>query len=244
MDSTPASPTPLASPPSDPPPSVPAPLTEPAPSAQSAPSAPARRLPWAALGVEAFAVFLSVLSGFALTAWLDTRHEAGLRRQALENFREEMALNRGQVAERLPYHASVQDGFARVVDGPLPPTFAEVARQTGYRGPRIVFFQTTALRTADATGALALLDYETARAVVSAYTLQEAIEESQRAVLNAGLSPDMFTPTNIPGTSAALLTYFGVIVELETELLGTYDAVLAHLDGQIGPRPDSSRVRS
>jgi hypothetical protein len=76
-----------------------------------------RRLPWAELGVEAFAVFLSVLAGFAVTAWLAARHEDDLRRQALENFREELAMNRDAVAERLPYHAGVYDGLQRVMAG-------------------------------------------------------------------------------------------------------------------------------
>jgi hypothetical protein len=193
-----------------------------------------RRLPWTELGVEAFAVFLSVLAGFAVTAWLDARHEDELRRQALENFREELAMNREAVAERLPYHTAVYTGFQRVAQGPPPATFAEAARQASYRGPLVVFFQSTALRAADATGALALLDYDTARAVVAAYTLQEALEETQRTMLGAALSPLMFESDNVGGTTAALTTYFGVVVEFENGLLREYDDVLALLAGRLG----------
>ncbi len=49
-------------------------------------------------------------------------------------------------------------GFRTLVADPTERTFQEAIQAAGFRGPLSVFLQETALRTADATGALARLD--------------------------------------------------------------------------------------
>jgi hypothetical protein len=73
--------------------------------------------------------------------------------------------------------------------------------------------------------------------VVAAYTLQEALEETQRTILEAALNPSMFETRNVSGTMAALTTYFGVVVEFENNLLGLYGEVLPLLDTALGTHP-------
>lgn len=194
-----------------------------------------RQISWGVLGIEALAIFLSVLLGFAVTEWRADRRDATLRVQAMENFRAELADNQREVEARLPYHREVLDGLRGVVQSGEPPqTIADVSERSGFRGPRVVFLQQTALRTADATGALALLDYQTAKAVTAAYELQRLLQETQRSIGDAALNPMMFAPEYVMGAVVSLTTYFEIVVEFETALLNAYPDVLAHLDAQLG----------
>ena len=194
-----------------------------------------RQISWGVLTIEAFAIFLSVLLGFAASTWREERHDAELRRQVLENFRAELADNQREVEARLPYHRDVLDGLRTMMQSGEPPrSFEEASARSGFRGPRVVFLQQTALRTADATGALALIDYQTAKAVTAAYELQGLLQVIQASIVEAALNPMMFAPENLMGAMVSLTTYFEMVVEYENALMNAYPDVLAHLDSQLG----------
>ena len=194
-----------------------------------------RQISWGVLGIEALAIFLSVLLGFAASEWRSDWKDAALRTQALENFRAELADNQREVEARLPYHQSVLDGTrALLQSGEAPRSFEDLAERSGFRGPNYVFLQQTALRTADATGALALLDYPTAKAVTATYELQRLLLNTQESVMAAGMNPAIFSEENVEGTMTVLNTYFQIVTEYENALMQAYPDVLAHLDEQLG----------
>lgn len=200
-----------------------------------------RQISWGVLAIEALAIFLSVFLAFGVTAWRESRADARLGRQALENFRSELADNQREVEARLPYHQSVLDGLRETLaSDSMPRTYAEASERSGFRGPSVAFLQQTALRTADATGAIALLDYRTAKAVTAVYELQRLLQVAQESIVDAALNPVMFAPENLPGALVSLTTYFEIVVEYESALLHAYPEVLAILDLQLNSTSSAS----
>jgi hypothetical protein len=202
---------------------------------------PARRLPWAELGVEAFAVFLSVMAGFALTAWMEARHERALRQQALDQFAQELAANHAAVRERLGYHTRVEAAFAAAFEAGGRAEALDLDRVLPeWQGPRQISFVETARRAADATGAFALLDFETAGRLSDVYTSQDELKGVQQALVQAGMNPRMFEESGEGATLRALEIYFEMVVAHETTLDGQYRAARARVravGGRAGPEP-------
>ncbi len=200
------------------------------------------KISWGILAIEAGAIFLSVLLGFAVSEWRQESRNDDICRQALENFRTELADNQREIEARLPYHTGVLEGLRTVVQsGEVPRSFAEMSEQSGFNGPSVAFLQQTALRTADVTGALALLDYQTTKTVTAVYELQRLLQLTQEAIANAALNPMMFAPDNLSATMVSLMTYFEIVVEYENALMLAYPDVLAHLDAQLGTATGQAR---
>lgn len=198
-----------------------------------------KQISWGVLAIEAAAIFFSVLLGFAVSAWREDRKEEDTRVQALESFRAELADNYREVQARLPYHQSVLEGFRTLDSQPVPTSIEGLMEATGFRGPRVVFMQEAALRTADATGALALIDYQTAKGITAIYELQRILKSNQDQLAAAALNPAMFNSADLRGTATALMTYFEIVVEYENALMNGYPEVIAHLDEELGrPGPD------
>lgn len=204
-----------------------------------------KRLPWAELGIEAFAVFLSVLAGFAVTAWLDVRRERALRQTALDQFAQELAANRDLVRDALPYHDELLDSFESIADA------SERNRSDvdilnvdeaipGWEGTRQIRFAETARRAADVTGALDALDFETAGRLSDVHLTQDELLAVQRAMIQSGLSPGMLEASNATGALRALVLYFELVVECEEALDTLYAAAIARVEA-VGGRANRER---
>ncbi len=86
-----------------------------------------RRISWGVLAIEAGAIFLSVLLGFAVSEWRQESRNDDLRRQALENFRSELADNQREIEARLPYNTDVPEGLRSVMQSSeAPQSYADM----------------------------------------------------------------------------------------------------------------------
>ena len=203
-----------------------------------------RQISWAELGIEAAAIFLSVFLAFGVSAWRESRREAELRRTALANFYTEIQRNQSAVTEVVPYHEEVLGNVREVLFQPELPfgSIEEGMRAIGWRGPGSLLLRRTAFETAEITGALGLLDFETAATIAEAYALQAAITEGQlRFQTEAAYNPLAFEVENLRGTMWTTLVYFESTANGERELLAAYeralDAIAASLDDPALPVP-------
>ncbi|NNF58077.1 MAG: hypothetical protein HKN04_07525 [Rhodothermaceae bacterium] len=209
-----------------------------------------RQISWGVLAIETLAIFFSVLLGFAVTEWRQTRGNATLRQEALENFYAELQANQREVEARLPYHREVAAALDSLIRGPVPASLQDALGQVGFRGTRFALLRETALRTAEVTGALGLLDFETAQALVTTYILQEDLNSVNEGVLGAVFNPATFASENTRSVLTSLLAYFDIVVEYETNLLQVYADVLPLLEREVGGRttalasPDTTDVDS
>lgn len=193
------------------------------------PATDRRGLPWALIGVEAFAIFLSVLLAFGITEWRESRADARNVAVALERFGEEIRTNRAMVVERLPYHEEMMEGFARIVRADPAPSVEAGLHAAGWRGPRQVQFRESAWLAAQVTGAIALFDYDTAAIISGLYATQSKLDHMQ----NSFASTFALNPATLDsggGAFMAGLSYFSIVVEFENNLVHLYDRALAHID--------------
>ncbi|HLA63224.1 MAG TPA: hypothetical protein VK610_02275 [Rhodothermales bacterium] len=185
---------------------------------------------------QGFAIFFSVVIAFAVDRLGEQEREAVLRETALRQFLTEIRANRGYVAERLPYHTGRMEGFAALMQGPLPATFDEAAEQAGFQGPRWVGFSDVAWRTAQGTDVLPLLPYDLAGTLTQTYAIQEEVMRIQRDFTAVAIDPASYAGGNVSGGIRAATTYFAIVVELENTLLnyqyGRAEAAVAEALGE------------
>ncbi|MAQ95484.1 MAG: hypothetical protein CMM84_18405 [Rhodothermaceae bacterium] len=175
-----------------------------------------RRIDWGVLGVEAFAIFLSVLLGFGVTEWRDARAEAGRRADLLEAFAQEIAANRDGLVGKGSYHhwlvrevgAEAEAGRVRVL--------SDVFQIENVSGFNPLSLSGTAWQTATATGDIALLDFDTASLLWRLYDAQRQIDDEQDRMRAIAL--DQFNSTD-PGQVTRFLTLMREFTSLERELL-------------------------
>ena len=187
--------------------------------------------------MEAFAIFLSVLLGFAVAEWRDGRDDAALRRSALDAFAQEIEANRARLVEYGTYHHwLVRQLEAGQRDGSIQ-TLRDVFSVEGVDGFRPVDFSHTAWQTATTTGALALVGFDTASALSETYDAQTEVETEQDRLRVLGL--DALTSEDPP--PAAEFTLLSTeFLSLEQGLLDRMNAALvavAEAQGKASPPP-------
>jgi len=196
---------------------------------------------WAARMVfEAALIVLSILLALAVNQWQDARRERRLADQAIASFRQELTANRRRLRELAPYHQHIRDEMLRLDSAHAVNSFSDLGKVGGFRGFRPAFLLETAWRTAIATGALTHIDYPTANALSTTYTLQERVDEMNRATLPAMMSGGALSDAQAAGTLRQAAVYLGDISGLEREVLAAYEQMLAELDRR-HPAPDSAR---
>ena len=148
-------------------------------SARLAPSAPpARRSPRRArasrLLLESALIVLSVLLGFALTQWGEQRKERATAAAALENFRREIGTNLAALERVHPKHQAFTRRLAAVRPGTAQgeTAFDVVVSLLPEGGLDTPPLREAAWEAAVSTGALRLLDYETAALLSETYLVQ------------------------------------------------------------------------
>lgn len=198
-------------------------------------------LPWATLAVEFVAIALSVMLGFAVTEWREGRREDALRRETLENFRTELLTNRERAADALPYHEAVLDRTRAVLLGGGVDTLrhmGQVMQAIGWKGPGGAYLARTALRAAESTGSLGLLDFETAGAVADAYEMQETLDEMRtRFLTETAYNPATYDATKVREALSVMMIYFDATTGTERELLPLYGRALGAVATALGEPP-------
>jgi type II secretory pathway pseudopilin PulG len=180
--------------------------------------------------VEALLIVLSILLALAVNQWQDARRERQLADQALASFRQEIAANRERLRELVPYHERIRDEMRRLDAEGAVTSYADLRKVRGFQGFRPAFLLETAWRTAIATGALTHIDYRTATALSTTYTLQERVDELNRATLPAMMAGGAFSDAQAAATLRQSAVYLSDVAGLEREVLSIYDEMLAGLD--------------
>lgn len=198
-------------------------------------------LPWATLAVEFVAIALSVMLGFAVTEWREGRREEALRRETLENFRAELRANRARAAEALPYHEAMLERARGVLNGGGVDTLRHIGqamRAVGWRGPGGAYLAGTALRAAESTGSLGLLDFETAGAVADVYEMQATLDEFRtRFLTQSAYNPATYDHANVEEALWVMMIYFDATTGTEKALLPLYDRALGAVAEALGEPP-------
>jgi hypothetical protein len=190
--------------------------------------------------LEAALIVLSVLLGFALNAWQQRRAERELTRSVLANFRREIEANLATVRRIHPKHRALAERLEAAARTPHADSAAWdvfVARMPR-DGLDLAPLQEAAWETASSTGALRLLDYETASVLSGTYLAQRAsMARTVDRISERLLSPESFERAR---QETMLKTAHVLFVELsgqETFLIEVYEKALR----QLPPAADSAR---
>jgi hypothetical protein len=203
---------------------------------------PARRS-WvpSKLLLEAALIVLSVMLGFAVNAWQQERADRALADKVLANFREEMEQNLATLERIQPKHAAFVDRLTAASARPHPDSsaFDVVAAEMPADGLHVEPLRDAAWQTAVSTGALRLLDYETAATLTETYFVQRSgmVQTTQR-LEDRIMTPESFDPARQRSTLLATRMLFNELSGQEEFLIGTYRKALRKL-----PRsgPDNAR---
>ena len=126
---------------------------------------------------ESVLIIVSVLFGFALSAWGERRAERRTARAAVENFRVEIEANLSTLERVQPKHARFAEQLATVAAGPIDPqqtAFDVFARNMPEGGLDTPPMREAAWEVALSTGALSLIDYDLAAVLSETYLIQRA----------------------------------------------------------------------
>lgn len=196
------------------------------------------RINWGVLGVEAAAIFFSVLLGFAVTEWRQARADARAVEHALSAYAEEIAINQRSVAQSFSYHRDVYRRLAQFQPSLDAPLF-ESLREVGWQGPRQVTFRDAARATAEATDVLGLLPFDTASELVMLYNAQDRLDETESSFAEAAFNPAILDGESPRGAVMAIGVYFNMVVEREAGLLEGYRQVVGALGLDIEAAADT-----
>ena len=196
------------------------------------------RLPWALLLVEGVAIALSVGLAFAVQQWREDAQQDAARHEALVNFRDEIGRNRAAAAAAIPYHTGVRDRAQRLLLSAAADTLrhmGDAMQVVGWRGPGAPYLPRTAMLAAEATGAIGLLEFETAGAVADAYALQAFLDRTQQAFLTeGGFNPAIYNPDAVREALWVLYMYFDATAGGEETMLKVYDRALVRIAADLG----------
>ena len=183
---------------------------------------------------ESALIVLSVLLGFAATAWHDRQAERALAADAVANLRRELRQNLALLDTLAPKHAAFAARLAAAADSARPGETAEQAFGRAY--PRdlnalVPPLADAAWETAVSTGALRLVGYERAARLSETYLVQRAALARTAQLLDERLSaPEAFEPAR----RAAMLSAYRLLIRnlgaQEGYLAGVYRATLRQLD--------------
>jgi type II secretory pathway pseudopilin PulG len=185
---------------------------------------------------EAVLIVLSILLALAVNEWQDARRDERLANQALAAFRQELSQNRARLRELIPYHERIQGEMQQMADAGTVHSYEDLRKIPGFAGFRPAFLLQTAWRSALATGALGKIDYRTVNALSTTYTLQERLDEINRAVIPALLTGNALSDAGAATAVRQGAMYLRDVTGLEREVLRGYDEMLAALDRSAAAR--------
>ena len=201
-------------------------------------ASPRRRVEWDVLGIEAAAIFFSVLLGFAVTEWREARANARSVEQAVGAYADEIEENQRRVAGGYAYHVAMSEALPRL-DAPDGAPLLALLPEVGWRGPRQVVFLDAARETSRATGVLGLLPFDRASVLVGLYNAQDGLDATERGLAEAAFNPAVLDDANTAATLRSIGTYFQMVVEQEGNLLQAYRRAIEALDLDVIPAADT-----
>ena len=195
-----------------------------------------RRIDWGVLGVEAGAIFLSVLLGFGVAEWRSARDADDRRRATLAAFVQEVGANRAELVERGAYHHWLSRAMDRGIASGEIRRFRDAFGLDGMTGFNPLALDRAAWATAEATGDLALVEFDTGRALWRVYDLQAEMDAEQTRLRALALDAVNDPDPSLPERFAFATREF---TDLERTLLRRLDAADAALARDLGrPAPE------
>ncbi|MEO1074775.1 MAG: hypothetical protein AAFX41_02285 [Bacteroidota bacterium] len=170
-------------------------------------------------------IVLSVSLAFALNEWGDRRAQAALVDQALRGFAVEIEGNRSRIERALAHHQEIVEPIGS-------------GEQTGLQ-LRTAFLTDTAWESAQASGALALMPYETVAVLAEVHEMQSLYITASTDLVGLLYFGNVFgsaqNPTDVSGYAPALQD----LIFFEREMISRYDAALALLPTAVPPANES-----
>jgi len=208
-------------------------------------SGEATRSRWAFLVAEAFLIVFSVLLALALDEWRQGVAEQRRVARVLETIHEELARNRAQIEDRLPYHENMRKATEQFVTDNIMaeenllafkrrPHPQDLGIQTN-RGLNIAGnLRRVGWELAINSGALEHMEFETMLTLSRVYALQEEEEEQKRALLEQLnlLYRSYYRTGDFGGELQSFSTTLVDVVLQERALLAAYDRALKMTDGE------------
>lgn len=191
---------------------------------------------WGArLAAEGLLIVLSVVLGLALNEWRQKQAERELAHRVLANFRREITQNL-QILEKVqPGHAELARRLAAAAAGSRPETnaFAVIMAEMPRGGLGGEPLHEAAWETASSTGALRLLDYETASKISEVYVVQRFfMEGTTQRTIGSLLAPENFDPGAKQVMLQAQHMALNEFSTQEAYLMGVYRRTLKALPGE------------
>jgi hypothetical protein len=191
-----------------------------------------RRLFRGRLLFESALIMVSVLLALALGEWREHLRERKLARTALTTFRREIESNLARLEQVQPKHAAMARrlGVAASAPSTTGTAFDVFVSQMPPDGLDTQPLREVAWETAQTTGALRLLDYETAVLLSETYLVQRsALFQTLQRLSDRFLAPQNFDPAQ---RGPMVKTHEMLLVELsgqESYLMEIYRRALARL---------------
>jgi len=183
--------------------------------------------------LESALIVLSVLLGFAATAWHDRQQERALAAEALQSFRREISQNLATVERLRPVHAALAARLEAEADAAHPneTAFDAFKRSFPASGASVPPLADAAWETAVSTGALRLMRYDRAALLSETYQVQRTALPQMAARLDERLtSPESFDPARRAAMLRVLALLFENVEGQERYLTDVYHTTLQGLD--------------
>jgi hypothetical protein len=181
--------------------------------------------------LESALIVLSVFLAFGLNEWRQARADRALVRTVLVSFGQEIESNLGRLEEFKPRHDRVAANLAAMGEAEVGgrPAFRVLMEANPY--PTLIMPpDEAAWETAVSTGALRLLDYQTAAILSRIYSAQRnAVGHTALRLSEIVFSPAMFEPDAGAPTLLSVQVLLSELAAQEAWLIGEYRAALERL---------------
>ena len=182
---------------------------------------------------ESVLIVLSILLALAVDQWQEDKEERELVRQSLQSFRQEIQQNKMRLDDIVPYHTGVQAMLTELEQTGAITSVAELQSTVGAEGLRPPFLLDTAWKTAMATGALTIMDYETVSALSMTYTLQDRFREYSRSSLPAIMPSRAASDADVNAALRSTITYLNDVTAGEEELRAVYEQAVEIVESKL-----------
>jgi len=184
------------------------------------------RMPAAAIGIEVFSIVLGVLLALGVNEWRGARANTELAHRAVTQIRSEVERNGEVMGSRHPYHAAALDsiqGFVANLDPGIGLDDVSPGRLGFGRGGQFIPLYSSAYASAQSSGALAHVDYETLTLLSSIYETQRTLLEQDGRVMDL-----LFAPANL--RSGTFYYTLSLAEGLMQDVVGSEEALLELYD--------------
>lgn len=128
---------------------------------------------WRVLLIESLVIMLSVLLGFMLNSWRQNNDQQKTVQKALKSIAIEVRYNQNQMQRLLPEYKFMRDTLHHISmlkGGKTPMKMTELPAGAKFSMPAL---RSPAFETAQSSGAMAAMDFETAQKIWTVYNFQK-----------------------------------------------------------------------